>query len=74
MQIKWIFTITLLLSSLNTFSAGIGFNEIIEESQTTQTKLASEIQTQLIDTKIQTPEQITVSQTVSLEGLVLKVY
>lgn len=74
MNLKWIFALILLVYSFDVFSSEIQFNDVIEASQSNQKLLASNIQSQLWDTQRKTPEQLTVSHTVSLEGSVLKVY
>lgn len=74
MSIKWVFALILFMYSIQTFSAEIPFNEAIEEALLSQTQLAAEIRSQLVETQRKTPEQITVSETVSLEGSLLTVY
>lgn len=74
MSLKWVFTFILILYGLQTFSTEIPFNEAIQEAQLSQNQLANEIQAQLVETQRKTPEQITVSQTVPLEGSILTVY
>jgi hypothetical protein len=74
MSLKWVFALIFFLYSLQTFAADIPFNQIIEETQQSQSQLSSEIRSQLVETQRKTPEAITVSQTVSLEGSKLTVY
>jgi len=74
MSLKWVFAFILILYGLQTFSAEIQFNEAIDEAQLNQAQLASEIRAQLVETQRKTPEQITVSQTVPLEGSKLTIY
>lgn len=74
MSLKWVFALILLLYSFHTFAADIPFNQVIEEAQTSQDQLSSEIKTQLVDTQRKTPEQLTVSYTVPLEGSKITIY
>lgn len=74
MNIKWVFALIFFMYSIQTFSVEIPFNEAIEEALLSQTQLAAEIRSQLVETQRKTPEQITVSETVSLEGSLLTVY
>ena len=74
MSLKWIFALVLLLYGFQTFATDIPFNQVIEEAQASQDQLSAEIKTQLVETQRKTPEPITVSQTVPLEGSKLTIY
>lgn len=74
MSIKWIFALILLFYGLHSLAVDIPFNEIIEEAEQSQTQLSEEIRAQLVETQRKTPESITISQIVPLEGSKITIY
>ena len=74
MSLKWIFMMLLMVYAVNAFSSIESFHHIISESIRSQRQLAFEIQQSLGMKKEKTLEQLTESDSVSLEGLNLKIY
>lgn len=74
MSLKWIFVMLLMVYAVNAFSSVESFHHLINESTQAQRQLAFEIQKSLGIQKEKTLEQLTESDSVSLEGFNLKIY